>query len=197
LGAALLVLALLAGCGGDVSGVSETIEPGTMTFVYGGAVSGAFAAEGAPLVDARARPLFGTWAAAGLSPFIGGKLVVAGFSGQRENEGVHLALSVPRVEGPATIRIDTNCLDPGCSSLYLLVGADPRNPHGTKDLTCDMIKGTLQITSISADRVAGTFSGEGFCVAHIRKDPFIPFTVQNGSFDVDIVEELRINSNAK
>lgn len=195
--ASLLALALLAGCGDGPFVPTESIEAGSMTFDYAGAVAGGFAVDGAPEVDSRARPRPGTWAVAGTSHFSAGKVIVTGYGTDAQGRSVLMAFSAPRVTGPATIAIDTNCVTPECSSLLLLVGSDPRDPHGTAELTCDMQSGTLQVTSAGADRMAGTFSGEGFCVANVRTDPFIRFTVRNGTFDVDVVEGLRIGVNVR
>ncbi|HEY0021559.1 MAG TPA: hypothetical protein VGB24_01585 [Longimicrobium sp.] len=195
--ASLLALALLAGCGDAPFVPTETIEAGSMTFEYSGAVAGSFAADGAPEVDQKARPRPGTWAVAGESHFSAEKVIITGYSSNAQGQPVLMAFSVPRVTGPATIDIDTNCVTPECSSLLLLVGSDPRDPHGTSALTCDMQRGTLQVTSAGADRMAGTFSGEGFCVANVRTDPFIRFTVRDGTFDVDVVEGLRIGVNVE
>lgn len=193
---AFLFVAALAACDGP-TGPGETADPGSLGFSYAGAVSGTFGVEGAPRLDARGRPSFGAWAVAGPSVrFPEEKLTVVGLRGENERDAVLFAVSVPRLSAPGTVAIDRNCAGPECASALLLFGSDdPRTPHAGVERTCEILSGTLTVTSISEGRVTGTFSGRGHCVADVQRDPFLPFTISDGSFDAAITRTFRSGVN--
>jgi hypothetical protein len=185
-----------AACDGGPTGPGETAAPGSLGFSYEGAVNGRFDAAGAPLLDAGGRAAFGDWAVAGASPrFPDQKLAVVGFRGQSQGEGVLFAITVPRVAPGTTVAIDRNCAEPGCASALLLFGSNPRRPHDGVEQTCEIFKGTLTVVSLSESRVTGTFSGQGYCVADVHTDPFLPFTVTGGSFDAAVTQTFRSGVN--
>jgi hypothetical protein len=189
---AVLTAALALAACDDTSGPSGSVPLGTLSFNYDGAVSGTFQASGAlELEDGRAQG--GSFAAAGDNVFFPGqKLTLAAFSPAARNEPTFLALTIPAVEAPASIAIDANCADPNdCARALLFFGVGPDHPHEDLDpksehLTCELESGTVQLLPASSDRIRGTVSGDGYCVFDPRTDPYLPFHLRAGSFDVPV-----------
>ncbi len=191
-----LLPAVLAACDGP-TGAGETVDPGALRFTYAGSVSGTFGVEGAPLLDARGRAAPGAWAVAGPSArFPEEKLTVVGYRGGAGGDAVLFAISMPRLSAPGTVTIDRDCAGQQCASALLLFGSDePHRPHAGVERTCEVLSGTVTVTSITAERVAGTFSGRGHCVGDVQRDPFLPFTLSEGSFDAAITQTFRSGVN--
>ena len=181
----------------DTAGPSGSVPPGSLTLNYEGSVSGTFQASGAlELEDGRAQG--GSFAAAGENHFFPGqKLTLAAFSPAATHEPTFLALTIPAVQGPASIEIDANCLDARqCARALLFFGVGPDRPHEdlepkSEHLTCELESGTIELLPAPADRIRGTISGEGYCVFDPREDALMPFRVRSGSFDVPIWWEYR------
>jgi hypothetical protein len=83
-----------------------------------------------------------------------------------------------------TSPIDAVCDDEStnCTGVFLFLGF---NQNGdTYQYFCGLTSGSVSITSITDARVAGTFSGSGYC----ENAAFVetPFTISNGQFNVAI-----------
>lgn len=174
-------LAFLVGCGKDkitaVTGLN-----GQMVFTYSGGLSGTFNVTG-QMPTSQSAMETSSWAA--------GEVVTA-------DNATYVAASTPRTAsthdlvfvqinrtnaGNATIDFD-NCVATNCTTVFFLFGF--ANGSGTTFLQdCYLQTGTVTITSISATRAQGTFSGAGVC--NTPGDTQTAFTVTGGTFDVALV----------
>ena len=83
-----------------------------------------------------------------------------------------------------TSPIDAVCDDESttCTGVFLFLGFDQNGDE--YDYFCGLTSGTVSITSITDARVAGTFSGTGYC--EDAEFAETPFAITNGQFSVAI-----------
>ena len=157
-------MALLAACSREATAPTGT--PGTLSFAYSGTRSGSFSATGfAP--DVRTGTLWSSsWVDAGVVGDFTGTYVAIRANVPSTGSSHVVQLIVPNQVG--TFRLDT------ISSIvvfdYLL-----NNTAGTE---FDFKPGTVTVTSVNADRMAGTFSGTATDTLNRS------LVVTGGSFDV-------------
>lgn len=202
----LIVLAVtslsLMGCDDDPLGPSEIVESGSLSFTYTGGLpnqfaGGAFAVEGAPTLGGSGRAARGEFAVAAPHPLesptvpVNSKLAVVGYAPGAAGVGTQVVLTLPRLTEPGTVELNANCLSVACGRVLILIGVVPSDPHDGVDASCEITKGTLEVTEIADGRIRGTFSGEGQCVRDVQTDPFHDFEIVTGTFDVDIAETMR------
>lgn len=195
-----IALVALGACGEDA--VGPVVGAGSLSFDYTGGLpgeleGGAFSVSGAPRLSSGGRPEPAEWATAGPHPLegplvpVGSKLAIVAFAPRGAGEGDEVVLTLPRVSAPATIPIEGDCTALSCARGVFLLGVDPRAPHDGLDGSCDLIEGVLEVTSVSATRIRGTFSATGRCTHSLRDGPFFDLTVRAGAFDVEISGAFR------
>lgn len=199
---AMLLLTLSAwGCDGPTT-PPPAIEPGVLEFRYTGGLpelfhDGAYEARGAPALDAEGRASAGEWTVAGMHPFssqlvpAGSKRVVVGFVPGSAGRGTLVAITLPRVDGPTTVRIEGTCSSVDCARVLVLLGVDPRRPHDAVQGSCELGAGEVRITAAGNGRVEGSFAGSGRCVRDPRRDPYHDITVEGGRFSAEVVDDYR------
>lgn len=190
--AALLTLALLAGCGDGSTG-PETPKAGTLVFAYeGGGYAGRMSASGTLRLDAAGRPEFGTYAAGARGPSRGqDALAVVAFEAREQAQGDRATFSIWPFRGTGDYDLANLC-DPQagmrCASGSFVI--NPRvvwtgQPSETRAIFL-FRSGTLTITRVDDRSVAGTFSGTGrFIVGSSGSDVV---EVTDGRFEVPLVQ---------
>lgn len=182
---------MLAACS-DLSGPSLVLPSGQMHVAYDAGTARTLDATGA-LRLSEGRVSADGFAAAGQNAKIPEKLTVVGFTPYAENgslTGRVFAITIASGADARTMPIDENCRDDGCSATLFFDGVTGNDPHREVDpdvdRACILTTGTVTVTTRTVTRIAGTFSGTGYCVFDVRYDAPTPFTVYSGSFDVPI-----------
>jgi len=195
LAVALGVALTLAACDGGGPGDPNPPETGgTVSFTFSGDQSGSFSAAGMRQGSPE-NPAFGTWAAAGWSQEEQ-QLAVAAFRGRTAPAGDWFVLGLGNTTGTGTVTLDgAPCLEgeeDGCAMGIL--GFDVREPgefDPTNDRVYAILSGTVTITTFTADRLRGTFSGTAVhLLDHFTSAPEPrTLTIAGGSFDVPLIRE--------
>jgi hypothetical protein len=177
----------LAGCG-------DSTEPdaSTLSFSYTGAgatTATTFSATGEIPANINLAPTPGSspWAAGGVDPSSNYSTVFAVMP--MTSTTWHLfGIGVTR-KTVGTSSIDANCDDEStnCTGVFMFLG----NPDGDDfQYFCALTSGSVTITAITDSRIAGTFSGNGFCEQDFVETPF---TIANGQFSVAISSQFEFN----
>ena len=188
----LVIVALIFGAGGceTSTGPSITLPAGFLEMEYTGSIEGMLAVTGElRLDDGRvSRQEFAAGGANLHRP--ADKLTVVAFQPTGITGGTYFAITIPDVPAGTTVPIDAGCQEPACASALLLFGVGPNRPQNDLEpdvhRECSIDSGTLAVTGRTDDRVEGTFSGTGGCIARGSQDPVFDFAVQDASFDVPI-----------
>lgn len=172
----VLALALTAACG-DESPTETTYPSGSLSFSYASEnspLSGNFAAVGAISEDADNE----NWAAAVRQN--GGAVMMGNeVSGSAESVAIVSLPNAAAGNTPVTEECDT-----ACASVSFLL---EKTVGGvTRSYMCDMTSGTISVSTLSASRVKGTFSGTGYC-SSLEDDNAPTITITNGAFDTPVV----------
>jgi hypothetical protein len=183
---ALPVVLLLAACGDDADPVGPPNPTGTISFQYTGAETGSFHASGAVVRDAAGRPRFGTF---GAGYHNRDTVAVTGFQALAEPRGHALALGILRLAATGTATLDpTQCAPPApCALGAVVLDTEVRAFQvllGAPGRLYFFRSGVIVVTSLSADRVRGTFQGEAVAL----ENPAHVILVANGSFDVPLID---------
>ena len=177
----------LAGCG-------DSTEPdaSTLSFSYTGAGAAnatTFSATGEIPANFAVAPTPGSsaWAAAGVDPSSNYSAVLA--IKPLTSTSWHLfGIGVTR-KTVGTSPIDAICDDEStnCTGVFMFLG----NPDGDDfQYFCALTSGTVTITTITESRMAGTFSGTGYCEQDFVETPL---TITNGQFNVAISSQFEFN----
>jgi hypothetical protein len=179
----------LAGCG-------DSTEPdaSTLSFSYTGAgaanattfsVTGEIPANivGTPSIGATA------WAAGGVDPSSNYSTILGAIPKTSTTWDL-FGIGVTR-KSVGTSPVDANCDDEStnCTGIFMFFSL---NPNGDDfQYFCALTSGTVSITTFADSRIAGTFSGSGFC----ENSAFVetPFTITNGQFNVAISSQFTFN----
>jgi hypothetical protein len=142
-----------------------------------------------------ARPAFGTWAAAAWDQ-AEDQLVVAGFRSQTAPNGDLFSLALGHTTGTGTVTLDQEpCLQGEKDDCPIgVLGFNMQPGQGEFDPSVAQLyivtSGTVNITTYTSDRVAGTFAGTA---VHSEAFTGVPdprtITIANGSFDVPLLRE--------
>ena len=189
----LLVLLTLAsvGCSDDGSGPAGVQHPsGAITFDYLGPRDGSFSAVGAIRLDDNGDPMSGEWAAGAVSTDDPDSFGAVGFDLATGDRGDIFLIGFEGLEGPGTFDFDGTCTETS-QCPFLLFAMDTTLDGVETDVAwlCSLDIGTATVTELSADRLAGTFSGAGACLSATS---FQVIVVSNGTFNVPIVDEYSI-----
>ena len=183
-----LAVAALAGCNGDATSF-QPIDPGSLSFSYDGARTGSYTASGAFTAN--------NGNAVQALPFAAGVRINNATTGPIV--GIIAWMPVGSITGhqatfvlpPVTAAGQTFALVESCAAIFCPGGALSFNlnlaPSALDPDNFVFTSGTLTITSLSGERVAGTFSGTAADSAGIRV-----VTITDGIFDVPLVDESRL-----
>lgn len=156
---------------------------GSIAFSHSGAVSGSFDATGrVPFLDVNSN----AWAA-GSRDDQNGLVAAVGLVPRASDRFDMVALSIPRLT-PGSSTITANCTGQQCAVAsvdFSLSDSDADFSH-----ICLLTSGTIAISSISDNRVSGSFSGSGVCTNASNQTQ--SFTVSGGTFDVPILGILPV-----
>jgi hypothetical protein len=179
----------LAGCNGEPTAL-QPIDPGSLSFSYESARTGTYTASGAFTAS--------NGNAVQALPFAAGVRINNPVAGQIV--GIIAWMPVGSITGhqatfllpPVTAAGQTFALARSCTTTTFCPGGVLSfdlnlAPTGLDPDTFVFTSGTLTITSLSGERVAGTFSGVAADSAGIRV-----VTVTDGTFDVPLVDESRL-----
>lgn len=154
LGALAVAVALAAGAAG-CGDAAEPAPAGSVTFDYGGAVSGSFSAAGPPPpVSVEGVPEFGNWALGAAGDSLGG-VVIAGFRTTDEETGDLFVLQLDEVRtGEFTCEPNAECHG------RVLFGIPDHGglPASEAELWFEIVSGTVQVNRAAGGTLAGTFS---------------------------------------
>ena len=184
---------LLALCAIVAAGCGDSTKPGasTLSFTYTGAGvanTTTFSVTGEIPPNIVGTSSIGTtaWAAGGVDPASNYSNILAAIPKSSSSWDL-FGIGVTR-KSVGTSPLDANCDDEAtnCTGIFMFLGL---NPNGdTFTYFCVLTSGSVTITSITDSRIAGTFSGNGFCEdANFLETPF---TVTNGQFDVAITPQF-------
>lgn len=168
-----------AGCGDGEA--PEVFGPSHVQFTYSGPAGGTYDATGElPSIDASITEFaygqrlsrYNTLRVTSQAPAAAGTHNAAEFDIARLTEGSAIF---------GTCGLDL------CTWFTFTLGI----PNGSSafDLTCALTAGPATITEITPTRARGTFSGTGSC-SDGNRDSDVPFTVTEGTFDVDLRVDL-------
>jgi hypothetical protein len=162
------LLVLTAGCG---DGTGPGGVSGSVSFSHSGAITGTFSAFGSVLVpDAQNA----TWAA-GTRHDASQSIDIEGYVAHPSSTHDYVAVYFPQVT-PGTVTLANG------ASIDVIFGQAQTGPA---TWFCILTSGSVVVTSLSSNRVRGSFSGSGNCLP-ASGNP-VAFTVTNGSFDVPLV----------
>ena len=153
---------------------------GTASFTYSGAISGTFNASGQ-------MPINGSeWETAS---FAIGEVSVAddasgviGFMPRTSTSHDNLLLGADRAT-TGTVSLDNSCTGTNACGFAAMTFGQVNGGSSTVLFDCYLTAGSITITTISAARVVGTFSGTGECLPG-GSGSAQAFAVTNGAFDV-------------
>ena len=185
--AAPLLLAALAACDNPAGGEGTPVS--NVRVVYGGSnnqgtVSGRYEARG----EARAgtAPILQTYALGQRYTDDGHILVLSNVKHSGEDVADFTWITIPRLtEG--TVTIDGICPGENCASVSLALETGTVGVSQAK-YSCSLDAGTIRITSVTATRVKGDFSGTGFCVGAPGTADLDQFSIAEGTFDVVLID---------
>jgi len=173
--AVIASLALLSGC----KSATAPLDPvGEMMFTHAGGMSGDFAANGEKGATAILRQT-NPWAESRL----GTNTVFTESMMVRTATSHDFAQLTIRRQTVGTETLTAGCTG-ACSRLYVMFGAPNAGSSDMFLSECTMTVGTITISSITSNRVTGTFSGTGSC-ASFGGAP-TSWTVTNGTFDTAV-----------
>jgi hypothetical protein len=183
---ALPVVFLLVACGDDADPVGPPNPTGTVSFQYTGAETGSFHASGAVVRNAAGHPRFGTFAAGYHSR---DTVAITGFQALSDPRGHALALGILRLATAGSVTLDpTQCAPPApCALGAIVLDTEVRAFQallGAPGRLYTFRSGAIVVTSLSADRLRGTFQGEAVAL----ENPAQVIQVANGSFDVPLID---------
>ncbi len=183
---ALTLLLLLSGCGKDATGPQETA--GSVSFTYGGAVSGSFQASGNLELDAQGRPQFGNWAAAERE---GTELAIFAFQTRTDPRGDLFVLELSNVSSPGTYALDFN----GCEDIETMSLQNLPDLETLKNLSTLSSLQSLQVSGRAECRIAALFPN--FDTRNFRDDsqaipPTELIVLLQGSVTVDAISNDRV-----
>jgi hypothetical protein len=173
-----LAIAALVAC-------SDSTAPnpllGQLLFAYSGGIAGNFNASFAPLSAGQNE--FVSYVAGQHDASDGMVYALASVStGTNERNFAIVAIS-RTTPGDATI--NANCTGQFCAGFLAIFGQNSSSGNFTQ--LCELTAGTVTITSLTATRVKGTFSGTGNCSG--PTGTITSFTVTGGSFDAALVSD--------
>lgn len=146
-------------------------------FTYSGAASGTLDAKGVPPITEAPAAWATGFRDAGTST-----LLLLGNMPRTGGTTDIVAIGFPSATGSYVF--DSNCNDgPACAQLLLVLGSNDETGEST--FLCFLESGSLVVTSITTERVAGTFSGTGTCEDNTGAAAGA-HTVTAGSFHVAI-----------
>jgi hypothetical protein len=163
-------LAVAASCS-DSTGTSGL--NGTLSFSHSGATSGNFNASGSAVV---ANPGTSEWAAAGRDDLDQSITIVANIP-RGSNTADNVLVYFPQLT-TGTVTIAQG------SEVLIAFGINSSGTSAT--WSCELDAGSVVVTSVSNNRVQGSFSGTGDCFATTGGP--VAFTVTNGSFNVPMLD---------
>jgi hypothetical protein len=173
----LATTAFVIGCSGGDAPTEPAAGSGSVSFnATGPAVSGAFNVSGAVQMGANQQVQPGNWA---MGVRDGAELGVVAFRTRSGDRGDMMIIWADGVTGPRTVSVASEEAGFVFSTNVSLSG-QMGGEH-----TCWLETGSVTITSISAQRAQGTFSGAGGCVSETSFDA-VAFTVSGGQFNVPI-----------
>ena len=176
-----------AGCGDDPA------SPGAdsrMSFSYSGAgAASATTFSAAGQVPANVQTTFGTTEfAAGATDPTSSYTVVLGAVPRSSTTIDFAAVSATRTTA-GTTPIDASCSDPEATDCTGVIVLYNFNGNGdTFSYECFLTTGSVTITSITAQKIAGTFSGTGTCYNSNFLES--PYSISNGTFNVDVSSQI-------
>jgi len=171
------LFALLASCS-DTTDPETLTEPGTVAFSFSGASGSSFDVTGAPPVN-QSQALTTSWSV-GARDNSDGFVTVLSVRARSGGLFDEVYMAIPRLTaGSATV--DVNNCTTDCAEFVFTIGA-PTSGAVQWEYFCEMEAGTLTISTISSQRVTGTFSGIGVCTDDNLDDT--NFAVSGGTFDV-------------
>ena len=164
---------------------TTTPPSSSLSFDYSiGGSSQTFTAEGEIERNADQSVQFGTWAAAARRA---DSLNVVAFQAGTEPRGDVLVLFIPNVAAGQTFQFAGDCTQGAATcvegDLAVNFNLDPPTSEIEADRLCTFTAGSVSISSLTAERVQGSFSGSGTCT-----NPEAAFTVTNGVFDTPFEE---------
>lgn len=184
--AAPALVAALAACDGGPTDPQPSAGASTVRFAYEGSgaegvVSGAYEATG----DPRAGQSRQTFAIGQRYRGAGAIQVVSDL--QRPGDVSDFAwVVIPRLDA-GTLAIDRACGTDYCPGVFFAL--EVKNTHGSQArYSCTLESGTVRVTSISATRVAGEFSGTGACIGAPGTADLEQVSVAGGRFDVKLID---------
>ncbi len=190
----LLLLPLLASCDRNPTETEEVFDPsGSLSFTYGGAVSGTYQATGEIHLDANGLGLvqFGTGASALQR---GGALAMVAFRGASAPRGDFVALVLGEVAQPGTFPLNVLACEqqniPQCRFGFFAPDVDPAEFEGVGDptqlgeRTYVLVTGSVTITHLTSMRVRGTFQASG--LRDNQPGPENLITISSGVFDLPV-----------
>lgn len=186
------VLAILAFGASCSDGPSEPTlnAAGTMAFSYNGGTlvtAGSYSANGG-LPTSQTTQATQQWA--------------AGFRDTENNNNIGVVASVPRANNrfdmamlvfdrstSGSSTIDVNCPTDNCAALIVMYNIS-ESSTATGEVMCGLETGTMTLTTVSATRATGSFSGTGSCISLDDFTTESTFTVTNGTFDVPLISDV-------
>lgn len=188
---ALLLSLLLLGCGGGSTDVEPFDPSGSLSFTYRGAINGSFSAAGELELAAAAtyQPVTGAGAYRQQDHLA---VVASRLLGGGRLEGFTLLLGDVRRSG--SLAIDpTVCMGASmslCRIGFFLPDFDPAESNGAPDLetlatsSFVLLTGEVTITTITANRMKGTFRGLAVRGGELSARDAI--TISSGAFDLPL-----------
>lgn len=175
----VLGAALLAACASVLD--SDSIDPAGVTFSYSGSLSGSFASNGNAVRGGDGLPAFETFAVAQRDSIDG--LLLGSF---RKTGGSHGDLFILQIRGtdPITYTCGAITDGPRCYG-HLYIGVQTEGSASAEHVY-GISAGQVVLSEVSDSRVKGTFQ---LALQGIR-DPSRTLTIENGSFDVPLVEGI-------
>lgn len=183
-----LLAAFTAACGDG--GTEPELQTGSLSFSYSGAESGTFAATGPLDVDGGAPTSDGAAAQSYGTTFT--RIAAVRMAGSNQADIIQFAL--PAVTGPGSFSLDMECLSAsygGFTCPFAVIGLSvptqsppPGSPTVLPDGLYAFASGTITVTSVTATRIVGTFSGSAQSIEFDPSAGAEVITVTNGTFDV-------------
>lgn len=183
-----LMLLAFAACDDGPTG-PRAVPSGSATATYTGVgvyPGGTFAANGPMLLDSVSIEKPGNWAYGRLGGAAPAPVYVTAMMPAGGALNHYLHVQVPReVRSGAVLPVLAPCpVESTTCGAFQLTLRTVRN--GGDGIQCFAETGSVRVTSRTADRIQGTFSGEMRCVLPPTGDE--PMQVTNGAFDVPIID---------
>lgn len=187
--AALAALALSVSCS-DGPNEPTLNASGSVAFSYNGGTlvtAGSYSANGG-LPTSQTTQATQQWA--------------AGFRDTENNNNIGVVASVPRANNrfdmamlvfdrstSGSSTINANCSAATCAALIVMYNIS-ESSTATGEVMCGLETGTMTLTTVSATRATGSFSGTGTCILLDDFTTESTFSVSNGTFDVPLLSEV-------